>query len=106
MCFFPDIIHTVGPRGVKQDLLESCYKTCLNLMVSHGLRTIAFPCISTGIYGYPSEKAAPVALKTVRDFLVDHSEKIDRVIFCLFLDKDVQIYETELQMVFQPGDSK
>ena len=60
----------------------------------------AFPCISTGIFGYPQDNAANVALKTVRDFLIEHSEKVDRIIFCLFLESDVEIYETELQLYF------
>ena len=60
----------------------------------------AFPCISTGIYGYPSQNAAPIALKTVREFLLRHGQNVDRVIFCLFLDKDVEIYETMMQMIF------
>ena len=60
----------------------------------------AFPCISTGIYGYPPQNAAPVALKTVRKFLETHSNKVDRIIFCLFLDTDVDIYEKQLQLFF------
>ncbi|VDI30522.1 Hypothetical predicted protein, partial [Mytilus galloprovincialis] len=62
----------------------------------------AFPCISTGIYGYSSEKAAPVAIETVRKFLEDKElgEKIERVIFCLFLQKDVDIYEELMQHYF------
>jgi len=95
-----NIIHTVGPRGIKPDLLKSCYSTCLDLMVQNNLRSIAFPCISTGIYGYPSEAACPVALDTVRTFLEQHSDKVDRVIFCLFLEKDVEIYEQQMQFYF------
>jgi len=95
-----NVIHTVGPRGEKPKLLRSAYETSLNLMLQHDLKTIAFPCISTGIFGYPQDNAANVALKTVRDFLIEHSEKVDRIIFCLFLESDVEIYETELQLYF------
>lgn len=95
-----NVIHTVGPRGEKPKLLKSAYETSLHLMLQHDFKTIAFPCISTGIFGYPQDNAANVALTTVRNFLVDHSEKVDRIIFCLFLDSDVDIYETELQLYF------
>lgn len=98
--FFSDIIHTVGPVGPKPDLLRSCYASSLRLMKDHGLRTIAFPCISTGIYGYPSQDACPVALAAVRSFLQAHGDDVDRIIFCLFLDKDVDIYHQQLQLFF------
>ncbi|VDI54189.1 Hypothetical predicted protein [Mytilus galloprovincialis] len=71
-------------------------------MVPSWVAFVAFPCISTGIYGYSSEKAAPVAIETVRKFLEDKElgEKIERVIFCLFLQKDVDIYEELMQHYF------
>jgi len=71
-----NVIHTVGPRGENSDLLKSCYAKSLELMVQHDLRTIAFPCISTGIYGYPSSKACPVALETVRKFIEKNPDKV------------------------------
>lgn len=61
----------------------------------------AFPCISTGIYGYPSENACPVALQATKDFLLKNADKVDRVIFCLFLKKDIDIYEVEMQKFFK-----
>lgn len=100
-----NVIHTVGPRGEKPKLLKSAYETSLNLMLEHDLKTIAFPCISTGIFGYPQDNAANVALKTVRNFLIQHSDKVDRIIFCLFLESDVEIYETELQLYFPVKES-
>jgi len=99
------VIHTVGPQGEKPDKLESCYRTCLQLLISNNLRTVAFPCISTGVYGYPQEEAAHVALKTVRTFLEENQDKIDRVIFCLFLKTDVKIYENLMQVYFPAGDT-
>lgn len=99
------VIHTVGPRGEKTDLLRSCYETCLDLLSQNNLRSIAFPCVSTGIYGYPSANACLVALETVRSFIDKNPEKIDRVIFCLFLEKDVEIYEQQMQLFFPAAAS-
>lgn len=92
------IIHTVGPfwRGGLHDedkLLASCYFSALELAVSRDLRSIAFPCISTGIYGYPPEAAAKVAVNTVKKFLQDTSSAID-VTFCCFSEADLDIYNT------------
>jgi len=94
------VIHTVGPRGENPDLLKNCYVNCLGLMAENGLRTIAFPCISTGIYGYPSTKACPVALESVKEFIEKNPDQVDLVIFCLFLEKDISIYEEVMQKIF------
>ncbi|XP_022906807.1 macro domain-containing protein CT2219-like [Onthophagus taurus] len=94
------VIHTVGPQGEKPDLLSQCYKNSLKLFFEQNLRTIAFPCISTGIYGYPLEPAAHVAVNEVRSFLESNSSKVDRIIFCLFADQDVTIYQGVLQSYF------
>ena len=120
------MIHTVGPIGEKPKDLESCYKSCLKLMADHNLSTVvsisvlqcwklmlylssffqAFPCISTGIYGYPPQNAAPIALKAVRNFLMqNHGKKVDRIIFCLFMQSDVDIYEKQMQLFFPVMDS-
>jgi O-acetyl-ADP-ribose deacetylase (regulator of RNase III) len=71
--------------------LADCYRNSLALAVKHGLRTIAFPSISTGIYSYPIEKAAPIALRTVKAFLEENSS-IEKVIFCTFGNRDYQVY--------------
>lgn len=94
------VIHTVGPIGERPALLESCYNNSLSTLVAHKLRTVAFPCISTGIYGYPIEPAAHVALSTVRQFLAKHVDDVDRVIFCVFLPGDVTVYENLMQEYF------
>jgi len=91
------IIHTVGPvwRGGtygEQDLLASCYERSLELAESKGLRTIAFPCISTGIYGYPMDHAAKIAVETVRA-VVTIGKCLEEVIFCCFSRRDLEIYE-------------
>lgn len=97
------VIHTVGPVGEKSDLLSSCYQKSLDLLKTNGLTTIAFPCISTGVYGYPNEKAASVALKSVREWLNnndDYKPNIKRILFCLFLDVDIKIYHKLLPLYF------
>ncbi|CAH1112783.1 unnamed protein product [Psylliodes chrysocephalus] len=94
------VIHTVGPQGEKTDLLKNCYKNSLKLMLDNKLRSIAFPCISTGIYGYPNLPAAHVAAYTVRKHLEANAGAVDRVIFCLFMDEDKKIYEGLLQSYF------
>jgi O-acetyl-ADP-ribose deacetylase (regulator of RNase III) len=82
------VIHTVGPvwhgggRG-EDDLLASCYRRSLEIAAAEGLTSVAFPAISTGIYGFPADRAAVIAVKTVRSFLAK-SDLPDRVIFCCF----------------------
>ena len=72
---------------------ESCYQRSLELAVENGLNTIAFSAVSTGVYGYPSAKAARVALRAVREFLeTDDGRKLDFVVFCNFEMKDVDAY--------------
>jgi O-acetyl-ADP-ribose deacetylase (regulator of RNase III) len=97
------VIHTVGPvydvlnPDVSEMSLEGCYKTSLKLAVENGCRSIAFSGISTGVYGYPSGEAAPVAIATVRNFLEkDVEEKIKLVVFVTFEQKDVAAYNTFL----------
>ncbi len=90
------VIHTVGPvwRGgfhVEAELLKQAYRNTLKLAVSKGLRTIAFPSISTGAYGYPIEEASHVALGTVKTFL-ESEDKIERIIFVLFSERDFEVY--------------
>ncbi|XP_033192019.2 macro domain-containing protein PG1779 isoform X1 [Bombus vancouverensis nearcticus] len=94
------VIHTVGPQGEKPEKLKECYENSLTVAKANELRTIAFPCISTGIYGYPQRPAAKVALSTVKKFLLDNKDSVDRVIFCLFLKTDKDIYEELLQKYF------
>lgn len=94
------IIHTVGPIGERPSLLESCYRRALQTAVENNLRTVAFPCISTGVYGYPGEAAVRVVLPVVRTMLEAHRGEIDRVIFCLFLKADVDLYHRYLPVYF------
>lgn len=98
--FVSDIIHTVGPVGEKSGLLQQCYKNSLDVMLSKNLRSIAFPCISTGIYGYPIEPAAHIAVYEVRKHLEKNSDSVDRVIFCVFDKNDETVYQKVLQSYF------
>jgi len=94
------VISTVGPQCENPRILQNCYRNSLQLALDNKIKSIAFPCISTGIYGYPNEDAALVALKTVRKFLEEHHKEFDRVIFCLFLEFDVNLYKEYLPMIF------
>lgn len=94
------VIHTVGPvwRGGNSgepEKLASCYQKSLELAVHYEIRTIAFPNISTGVYGYPKNLAAEIANSTVRNFMESHSE-IEQVIFCVFDDENFQLYQNIL----------
>lgn len=90
------VIHAVGPiwRGGNQkepELLAEAYRNSLRLAVFKGLRTVAFPSISTGAYGYPVEKASRTALVTVKDFL-EREDNLDKVVFVLFSRDDLEVY--------------
>jgi O-acetyl-ADP-ribose deacetylase (regulator of RNase III) len=90
------VIHAVGPvwRGGthgEPDLLASCYGRALTLANGAGLRSIAFPSISTGVYGYPIERAAPLAVATVREH-VNGRTSIEEVTFCCFSESDLAVY--------------
>ena len=91
------MIHTVGPvvaGPLTQEhcrQLATCYRSCLSLAAREGLRSIAFCCISTGEFHFPQEKAAEIAVRTVREFLREDTQ-IERVIFNVFKDADREIY--------------
>lgn len=94
------VIHTVGPvwhggNRNEAELLASCYINSLQIAFERGLKTIAFSAISTGVYGYPKEQAARVAVNTVSDFLENKGAELD-VIFCCFSEVDFKIYESLL----------
>ncbi|XP_066145594.1 macro domain-containing protein PG1779-like isoform X1 [Euwallacea fornicatus] len=94
------VIQTVGPRGENPEALKNCYLNSLTLAMKNNLRAIAFPCISTGIYGYPNEPASHVAIYTARKFLEQHGDKFELIVFCTFLDIDQVIYKQVLQAYF------
>lgn len=91
------VIHTPGPiwNGGAYDeekLLASCYRSCLELAVEHKIRSIAFPSISTGVYGYPLKQAAEVAVRTAREFVAAHPGDLDVIKWVLFDDRTLQAY--------------
>ena len=92
------VLHTVGPiisgplRKEDCDLLADCYQSCLELAAGNNVRSVAFCCISTGVFHFPQQRAAEIAVETVRQFLETDSS-IDRVILNVFTDRDLAIYQ-------------
>ena len=91
------VIHTVGPvwrNGENREakLLESCYRWCLQVAQENDVKSMAFPCISTGVYGYPKGPAAAIAVNTIQEFAAD-SPSIERVIFVCFSQTDTEHYQ-------------
>ncbi|KAF2765383.1 A1pp-domain-containing protein [Teratosphaeria nubilosa] len=115
------VIHAVGPvyysakrEGMHARLLGSCYTRSLDLAVENECRSIAFSCLSTGIFGYPSSEAAETAIRAVNWWLdrdEERASRMERVVFCAFLGKDERCYEELLPQFFPPdapeqGDGK
>ncbi|XP_056383221.1 ADP-ribose glycohydrolase MACROD1 isoform X1 [Hyla sarda] len=104
------VIHTVGPVAQghpgpsQKEELMNCYRNSMYLASESKLRTVAFPCISTGVFGYPTEEAAEVALGTIRSYLEEKKDKFDRIIICVFLEKDEEIYLRKLPGYFPFGN--
>lgn len=100
------VIHTVGPiwnggRNREEELLASCYFHSMQLALEHGIRTIAFPSISTGVYHFTVELAAKIAVKTVSRFLNDNPDSFDLVEWVLFDLVTEGIYETEVDKLYE-----
>jgi len=90
------VIHTVGPvwqggKHEESELLAACYRSALRLAVEHQIRSVAFPCISTGSYGFPKSLAAEIAVATVSECLRRDDPNL-RVIFCCFSPEDAEVY--------------
>ncbi|OQU96299.1 Macro domain-containing protein [Cladophialophora immunda] len=103
------VIHAVGPiyqdKHTSEPLLRAAYRTALNLAVEHGCKTIAFPAISTGVYGYPSHLAARAALSEIRTFVDEPTGlQLEKIILCNFVDNDVDAYDSALPLVFPPTE--
>jgi len=98
------VIHTVGPfwqggNCGEPELLGQAYQNSLRIAVSNGLKTVAFPSISTGAYGYPIGDASRIALKAVKDFL-EKEDKLGEVVFVLFSEYDLKVYADAVKEVF------
>ncbi|MFA7674439.1 MAG: O-acetyl-ADP-ribose deacetylase [Endomicrobiia bacterium] len=94
------VIHTVGPvwnngKHNESKLLENCYINSLNLLLKYDLKTIAFPSISTGAYRFPIEQASKIAIKSVYNIIQQNINKIEKVYFVCFSQKDFEIYKKE-----------
>jgi O-acetyl-ADP-ribose deacetylase (regulator of RNase III) len=92
------IIHTVGPvwKGggeYERALLSACYKNSFDVALENGVRTIAFPAISTGVYGYPKQQATEVAVS----LMLDYEDRFARIIACCFSERDAALYRSVLQ---------
>jgi len=97
------VIHTVGPvwhggTDNEAELLASCYRNCMRLANENGLRTIAFPAISTGIFGYPVEQASSIAVSEIIAAGGADNNAIEQVVFCCFNDEAMQTYQARLQL--------
>lgn len=98
------VIHTVGPvfgeeQGREAQLLASCYRQSLALAVQHGCKSIAFPSISTGAYGYPIEEASRIALRTIQEFVRAHTDALEQIEIVTFSERDQRIYEQAYRAV-------
>ncbi len=96
------VIHVVGPivagwltEALEQDLAD-CYENTLDLCAENGIRSVAFCCISTGVFHFPNRRAAEIAVRTVTGWLSAHPDAVDRVIFNVFKEEDRTYYEREL----------
>jgi O-acetyl-ADP-ribose deacetylase (regulator of RNase III) len=95
------VIHTVGPiwnggNNREQEILAACYTNSLTVASTHGLRTIAFPCISTGVYRFPIALAATIAVATARQYITNNPTTFDRISFVCFDDVNYNLYLNEL----------
>ncbi|MCI7097560.1 MAG: O-acetyl-ADP-ribose deacetylase [Lachnospiraceae bacterium] len=98
------VIHTVGPVWCggnyrEEELLHSCYTSSLRLAAENGIRTIAFPSISTGVFSYPVQKAAQTAVKAVREYVKENPEAFDEILWVLFDEKTKKVYDEAIASV-------
>ena len=99
------VIHTVGPiygreGGHEDALLASCYWESLQLAVQHGCKSIAFPSISTGAYGFPVERASQVALRAIRDFIMANPDRLELIELSTFSKRDYRAYQRTYDKLF------
>ncbi len=97
------VIHTVGPvwydgNSGEDELLAQCYRSCLDLAERHALKTIAFPSISTGIYGFPMERAARIAVTEIKSFL-EHNDSLEKAILVCFGEQALHCHEAAVKDV-------
>jgi O-acetyl-ADP-ribose deacetylase (regulator of RNase III) len=100
------VIHTVGPvwhdgSHSEDELLASCYRSCFALVEQHGIKTVAFPCISTGAYGFPMDRAARIAVRETKSFL-ERNQSVGKVILVCFGASALEIYKVALREIGLP----
>ncbi|HMB48406.1 MAG TPA: O-acetyl-ADP-ribose deacetylase [Afifellaceae bacterium] len=105
------VIHTVGPvwQGGEKgeaELLASCYRRSLEIAVAHGFASLAFPAISTGVYGYPADRAAEIAIGTTLEFIEAGAGPLRKVIFCCFSEPSADEHGQALARLAADGDCK
>ena len=97
------VVHIVGPvvsdrlTDKHEQELADCYRNTLDLCAENDLKSVAFCCISTGVFHFPNKRAAEIAVRTVKEWMSSHPGKVDRVVFNVFKDEDRQYYESELR---------
>ncbi len=97
-----NVLHTVGPivsgslTDEHRELLRSCYRACLETAAENGLESVAFCCISTGVFSFPAQEAAHIAVSTVREWLDSHESSLKKIIFNVYGNRDKAIYEAIL----------
>lgn len=96
------VIHTVGPvwyggRNNEPELLASCYRNSLSVALEHGIRSIAFPSVSTGVYSYPKDLAADIAVHAVSSFVAEHPDAFDEILWVLFDGETKKAYDDALE---------
>ncbi len=99
------VVHTVGPvhgeeRGREAELLAGCYQNSLALAAGYGCRSIAFPSISTGAYGYPLDEASRIALRTIQNYIREHPEAFEVIEVVTFSDHDYRTYQRAYSEIF------
>ena len=103
------LYHTVGPiwnggKNKEEELLASCYYHSMQVALEHGIRSIAFPSISTGVYCFPVERAARIAVQTVAEFLDENKDRFDIVEWVLFDANTQRVYENEVIRLYGETD--
>ena len=95
------VIHTVGPRygreqGLDEKLLRNCYLNSLKVAKENNIKSLSFPAISTGAYGYPIEKAAQTAVSAIKNYIQANPDDFEKIVFVLFSDEDLIVYKNLL----------
>ena len=105
------VIHTVGPvygeeKGKEAELLAGCYRRSLSLAHQHGCKSIAFPSISTGAFGYPLTEASRIAVRIIREFVREHPDALEVIEIVTFSERDHRLYQQAYEEIMGSGSSR